>query len=42
MTRPRLSPLDCVSSYNTKGMSNAGRSRISKFNFFANQVIRKD
>ena len=38
----RVRALDCVSSYHTKGMSNADRSRISMFNFFADEVIRQD
>lgn len=38
----RVRALDCVSSYHTKGLRNADKSRISMFNFFAGEIIRKD
>lgn len=38
----RVRALNCVSSYHTKGMRNADKSRISMFNFFAGEVIRQD
>jgi hypothetical protein len=38
----RIRALDCVSSYHTKGMAAADTSRLSMFNFFAGEVIRKD